>query len=279
MDLERVPLENGQLFLNTGCKCAEHVRNFVAARQYLDESRLQLLGQTYKAKVSKVLLGEDTPCVLKEMAVSWAKNPWKKAENAFRYRFRPRFLRTLKVALLARKAGISCYEPYAYWTDAREGLHIYFLCEFIEGHALQDEWMDGKYLPEKAAFVVAKFREVGEIGRRFRQIGMANADMIPRNCFLQEDGRIKLIDLDLAFPVRQHPKVSEFLAQMKAFRRFVSNLPLDENCLNAFLDGYTAGNEREKMNCMRMLEYFRRHSKHRSFSSIGAWFLAWMCQR
>jgi len=132
MDLERVPLENGQLFLNTGCKCAEHVRNFVAARQYLDESRLQLLGQTYKAKVSKVLLGEDTPCVLKEMAVSWAKNPWKKAENAFRYRFRPRFLRTLKVALLARKAGISCYEPYAYWTDAREGLHIYFCVSLLK---------------------------------------------------------------------------------------------------------------------------------------------------
>lgn len=272
-------LEDGEAWVAASGGRADRIQEYVLRRDpYGEECKPETLQESNGIRVTKLDIPGLGPCVLKEMstrAVEWGPA---RLRMAFRILFRRKYRRTFRVAKAARAAGVDVYEPLAYWFSSRDGLRMFFLCEFVEGISFESCCRDMARSPEFRVAVLDGFRQLGLMAARLNANGILNCDMIPRNCIVHDapGGRpaLRLIDLDLAFFAHgERCRRSAFLRRMKAFRRFVTIHPLDDGCLSAFLEAYSDGNKRLADACRKALGVFRRLPRLRTWAAI----LVWLC--
>ena len=151
---------------------------------------------------------------------------------------------------------------------------MFFLCEFVEGESFESLARGMEYPESDRESVLAGFRALGEMAARLNDHGIVNSDMLPQNAIFAESGkggrRLKLIDLDLAYFAPRCGRMA-FVHRMRAFRRFVTYYPLNEECLGAFLSAYSRGDAAQLARCRKALEIFRRHAKRRALAGILVW--------
>lgn len=267
----------GYAYLNPDAGCFDLIGEYVRSGNYLrPEYSPVVLLETPVSKVTKLELPGCGTCVLKEMFVNKSAKLSVRFKQWRRLLTNPRSKRTFIVASKARKCGIPVYEPYAFWMDNEHGIRSYFLCEFVHGMSFEDLCQGMNYGPDRRDSVISYFRMLGSTAARLHENGIIDGDMIPRNCIIpaEADGRgpLRLIDMDLAFPVSHCGRRFCFIEKMRSFRRFVSYYPLNNECLDAFLDAYSGGDASKAEKCRNVLEYFRKHSGHRSLASFIAMF-------
>ena len=148
--IERISIPGGSLLLNRGFAGADAVLAFVRAGGFLDPARAPepLATAQPSTRATKLAVPGVGACVLKEMFVPPEAGFRRRFRIWFRMAVRRKFRRTFLVSAAARAAGIPVYEPYAYWTDRRGGLRMFFLCEFVEGPSFEDLCRGMRYRAE-----------------------------------------------------------------------------------------------------------------------------------
>lgn len=266
-----------KVFVNESAACAADVRRFVEGGDYLaGRFGPEVLQETESTRVTKLTVPGCGVCVLKERFVPRGAGLPKRLRQWWRIRVKQKFLRTFTVTLAARRAGVKAYEPYAVWVAgtgfaARE----YFLCDFVEGASFAALCKDMRYGEAERGAVLAYFTMLGENAATLHENGIVNPDIIPQNCIIpkEADGRppLVLIDFDLAFFTAKRSQRFIFLQRMRSLRRIVSYYPFNDECLETFLGAYARGNSAKAARYREVLEFFRKHSGHRSFASLWVW--------
>lgn len=273
----KIKMRFGYAYLNPSARCFAAAKEYVLSNNYLDSKYNPVtLLETPTSRVTKLELPGCGTCVLKEMFVDRSAKLSSRYNDWRRLWLSPRSKRTFLLAHKAHECGIPVYEPYAFWIDRSNGIRSYFLCEFVKGVSFEDLCREMHYTAEAKQSVISYFKMLGETAARLHENGIIDADMIPRNCIVpaEADGRgpLTLIDLDLSFPASRMGRRFNFIEKMRSFRRFVTYYPLNDECLNAFLYAYCGNNAEKARKCRNVLEYFRRHGKHRSAASWIAMF-------
>lgn len=277
--IERLRLPDGELWVNRNGGWGTAIREYaLAGTPYREDFRPETLYENAPKgiRVTKLAIPGIGTCVLKEMSTAAVRGWRRRLEMAFRIAWRRKYRRTFAVAVATRAAGVDAYEPHAYWYRRSGGeRRMFFLCEFVEGESFEALAREMRYPESDRESVLSGFRALGEMAARLNDRGIVNSDMLPQNAIFAEDGkggrRLKLIDLDLACFAPQGGSRLAFVHRMRAFRRFVTYYPLNEECLGAFLSAYSRGDAGQLARCRKALEIFRRHAGRRILAGILVW--------
>lgn len=214
-------------------------------------------------------------CILKEARVNPQACWTKQVGQAFRLRFRHRFLRTLRMVDAVARAGIPTFHAYACWTDEQRQpgdalagwpLHVrrqYFLYRELPGEMFDRVWQHGQFAPEARPLVARYMEMAGQIARHLHEAGLQHRDLLPRNLIVpaELDGRgpMGLIDLDSARPMPRLPRRWRWANTLCSLVRITYNF--DDEILEHFARAYCRGDDVQTRRFLQQLIDWRPHGK------------------